>query len=52
MANAGKGRGGNANPNREASRIARESNLNEAGQRGLHDENTGQELKADRKSNV
>lgn len=41
-ANAGKARGGNAGPNGDAARIAREYNLNPAGQRALHDIITGQ----------
>jgi hypothetical protein len=38
MARAGKGRGGNQNPNRDVERIVRENDLNRAGQRALHDE--------------
>jgi RHS repeat-associated protein len=47
MARAGKGRGGNQNPNADANRAAREEGLNRTGQRALHDEITGQELTLD-----
>ena len=47
MANAGKGRGGNRVPNKEADRIAKEHNLNPAGQRQLHDAISKKGLKAD-----
>ena len=44
MAQSGKGRGGNAKPNRDANRIAKDAGLNKAGQRALHDEITGEDL--------
>lgn len=44
MASAGKGRGGNATPNRDVNRIVKEFKLNKAGQRALHDEITGEDM--------
>jgi RHS repeat-associated protein len=44
MARAGKGRGGNQNPNQDVARIVKEHNLNREGQRALHDEITGEDL--------
>lgn len=37
MASAGKGRGGNTGPNAQVDRIVKESGLNRAGRRALHD---------------
>ncbi len=47
MAQAGRGRGENANPNRDARRIARENDLNKDGRRALHDQITGQQQTLD-----
>jgi RHS repeat-associated protein len=47
MARAGKGRGKNANPNRDVDRIAKDNELNASGKRALHDEITGQDLSLD-----
>jgi hypothetical protein len=47
MARAGRGRGGNANPNRDVNRIVKDLDLNKAGQRALHDEITGQDMSLD-----
>jgi hypothetical protein len=44
MANAGKGRAGNRNPNADANRAAKDAGLNKAGQRELHDQISGQDL--------
>lgn len=47
MANAGKGRGGNRNPNADFDRIVKENDLNRAGRRYLHDEITKKDLELD-----
>ena len=47
MAKAGKGRGGNANPNDDADRVVKEFGLNRQGRRALHDQITGQDLGLD-----
>jgi uncharacterized protein RhaS with RHS repeats len=47
MAKAGKGRGGNANPNDDADRIVKEFGLNRRGRRALHDQITGRDYGLD-----
>ena len=44
FARAGKDRGGNANPNSDEHRILKETGLNRAGRRALHDQISGREL--------
>jgi RHS repeat-associated protein len=47
MANAGRGRGGNRVPNSDVNRLHRQHEINEEGQRHVHDQITGQDLKLD-----
>lgn len=47
MANAGRGRGGNRVPNADVRRLYKKYGVNEAGERHVHDQITGQGLGLD-----